>query len=117
MLQSVCFFYCSRFKITSRYEDDQSSDGQSGGQTPGAERGGAISAQMQQHQQYLGDIAAGMPELPDVEIDEQQGMSGVFSVFPSRVYQKRDSNRFNLSMISYLTVFQISLDTACKIVK
>eukprot|EP00112_Aurelia_sp_Birch-Aquarium-sp1_P006269 Seg1694.8 transcript_id=Seg1694.8/GoldUCD/mRNA.D3Y31 product="Transcription factor RFX3" protein_id=Seg1694.8/GoldUCD/D3Y31 len=62
----------SRFKITSRYEDDQSSDGQSGGQTPGAERGGAISAQMQQHQQYLGDIAAGMPELPDVEIDDQQ---------------------------------------------
>ena len=67
-------FLFSRFKITSRYEDDQSSDGQSGGQTPGAERGGAISAQMQQHQQYLGDIAAGMPELPDVEIDDQQGM-------------------------------------------
>ena len=71
-------FLFSRFKITSRYEDDQSSDGQSGGQTPGAERGGAISAQMQQHQQYLGDIAAGMPELPDVEIDDQQGMWDVF---------------------------------------
>ncbi|XP_065069386.1 DNA-binding protein RFX2-like isoform X3 [Rhopilema esculentum] len=63
----------SRFKIASRYDDDQSSDGQSGVQTPGSERGGAVSQQMQQHQQYLGDIAAGLPELPDVEIDESAG--------------------------------------------
>ncbi len=72
-------FFCilfSRFKITSRYDDDQASDGQSSAHTPGSERG-AISQQMQQHQQYLGDIAAGLPELPDVEVDESEGMSWV----------------------------------------
>jgi len=62
----------SRFKMSSRYDDDQSSDGQSGVQTPGSDRGGAISQQMQQHQQYLGDIASGLPELPDVESDESR---------------------------------------------
>lgn len=59
--------------MSSRYDDDQSSDGQSGVQTPGSDRGGAISQQMQQHQQYLGDIASGLPELPDVESDESRG--------------------------------------------
>ena len=70
----VCFCPNSRFKMSSRYDDDQSSDGQSGVQTPGSERGGAISQQMQQHQQYLGDIASGLPELPDVESDETRGI-------------------------------------------
>lgn len=61
----------NRFKITNRFEDDQSFEGQSSGNTPGSERS-AVSQQMQHHQQYLGDIAAGLPELPDVEIDETQ---------------------------------------------
>ena len=75
-LDNLCYdLFCSRFKITNRFEDDQSFEGQSSGNTPGSERS-AVSQQMQHHQQYLGDIAAGLPELPDVEIDETQGKIG-----------------------------------------
>ncbi len=67
-------FY-SRFKITSRYDDDQGTEGASS--IRGSDNS-AVSQQMQQHQQYLGDIAAGLPELPDVEIDESQGNTTAF---------------------------------------
>ena len=54
-----------RFKIPSRYDDDQPPT-----QSGNADSGQGASQQLQHHQQYLGDSSGGLPELPDVELDE-----------------------------------------------